>query len=109
MSNKEYEKQCGVPMWTGGGMPAGMCDNVAYGKRPDAKTHRRWDGFEWRDDGKYTGYVIGDACPRHGGPTLKEVSHKGDPCIHCGTLHYDVAPGPCPILLKKYEQPITRG
>ena len=22
--------------------------------------------------------------------------HFGDPCIHCGTPHDDVAPGPCP-------------
>ena len=62
------------------------------------KTHRRWDGYEYRDDGRYAGYVPGAACPKHGGPTLAEVSHQGDPCKFCGTAHDDVAPGPCPAL-----------
>ncbi|ABR91896.1 Hypothetical protein mma_2223 [Janthinobacterium sp. Marseille] len=58
---------CSVPMFSGG-CPAGFCDRPAYGFRPEMKTHRRWDGFEWRDDGKYTGYVPGLACVAHGGP-----------------------------------------
>lgn len=58
---------CSVPMWSGGS-PDGFCDKPAYGFRPEGKTHRRWDGFEWRDDGKYAGYVPGLACPCHGGP-----------------------------------------
>lgn len=61
---------CSVPMW-GGGSPAGFCDRPAYGLRPDMPTHRRWDGFEWRDDGKYAGYVPGLACECHGGPSSR--------------------------------------
>ena len=26
----------------------------------------------------------------------KETAHFGDPCVHCGQAHDDVAPGPCP-------------
>jgi hypothetical protein len=25
-----------------------------------------------------------------------KLTHFGDPCIHCGTPHDEVAPGPCP-------------
>jgi hypothetical protein len=61
--------KCSVPMWMGGG-PAGFCDQPAFGERSDAPTHRRWDGYEWRDDGRYPGYVPALACPQHGGPQL---------------------------------------
>lgn len=61
--------KCSVPMW-GGGTPAGFCDCPAFGERPQAVTHRRYDGFEWRDDGRYAGFVPGLACPMHGGPKL---------------------------------------
>ena len=93
----EKVMKCSVPMWMNG-CPAGTCDNEAYGYRPPGKTHVRWDGYECRDDGRYPGYVSGPACPKHGGPTLAEVSHQGDPCKFCGTAHDDVAPGPCPAL-----------
>lgn len=62
--------RCSVPMF-GMGVPAGFCDRPAFGERPHMQTHRRWDGFEWRDDGKYTGYVPGLACARHGGPDTR--------------------------------------
>lgn len=65
----EVAGKCSVPMWTAG-CPDGFCDQAAYGKRPQAPTHRRWDGFEYRDDGLYTGYVPGLACPMHGGPKV---------------------------------------
>lgn len=90
--------KCSVPMWQGG-CPAGTCDNEAYGYRPQGKTHTRWDGHQYRDDGRYPGYVPGLACPAHGGPTLPEVAHKGDPCEFCGTPHDDVQPGPCAALV----------
>jgi hypothetical protein len=61
--------RCSVPMWKGG-IPDGFCDQPAFGERPAAKVHRRWDGFEYRDDGRYTGFVPGLACPAHGGPRL---------------------------------------
>ena len=59
--------KCSVPMWCCG-LPAGFCDNEAYGERPQGKTIRRWDGFEYREDGLYADYVPGLACPIHGGP-----------------------------------------
>jgi hypothetical protein len=69
--NELGEGCCSVPMWWGMGMAAGFCDRPAYGKRPEGRTHTRWDGFEWRDDGLYTGYVPGLACPIHGGPIVR--------------------------------------
>jgi hypothetical protein len=59
--------KCSVPMWSGGG-DAGFCDNDAFGKRPDGKTIVRWDGYVYRNDGRYAEYVPGLACPSHGGP-----------------------------------------
>lgn len=89
--------KCSVPMWIDG-CPAGTCGAEAYGHRPPGKTHRRWDGIEWRDDGRYAGYVPGVACAVHGGPTLADVAHQGDPCKFCGTAQADVEVGPCPAL-----------
>lgn len=68
--NEEGVGRCSVPMWAGG-LPADFCDRPAYGFRPEMPTHRRWDGFEWRDDGKYPGYVPALACPCHGGPNSR--------------------------------------
>jgi hypothetical protein len=62
--------RCSVPMWMGGS-PCGFCDKPAFGERPDAVTHTRWDGFEWRDDLLYAGYVPGLACAAHGGPKTR--------------------------------------
>ena len=62
--------RCSVPMLMGGG-PAGFCDEPAFGERPDAVTHSRWDGFEWREDGLYSGFVPGLACVKHGGPKTR--------------------------------------
>lgn len=61
--------KCSVPMWCVG-VPAGFCDEPAFGERPPGTSYRRWDGFEYRDDGLYAGYVPGLACPKHGGPKL---------------------------------------
>ena len=64
------EGKCSVPMWSGV-CPAGFCDRPAYGVRPEGRTHRRWDGYEYRDDGRYAGYVPALACPMHGGPSVR--------------------------------------
>lgn len=64
--------KCSVPMWSGG-CPAGFCDADAFGFRPEGKTHLRWDNYQYRDDGKYAGYVPGLACPAHGGPRKEEA------------------------------------
>lgn len=74
--NDEGTGRCSVPMWQCG-YPAGFCDRPAYGHRPEAPVHRRWDGFEWRDDGRYAGYVPGLACVQHGGPDSR-VFMDGD-------------------------------
>jgi hypothetical protein len=60
--------KCSVPMWNPA--PAGFCDQPAFGPRPAGKTHTRWDGYEYREDGRYAGYVPALACPAHGGPSL---------------------------------------
>jgi serine protease inhibitor ecotin len=65
--DSEGKGKCSVPMWRGG-VPDGFCDEIAYGKRPEGKTLQRWDGYEYRLDGLYSGYVPGLACPMHGGP-----------------------------------------
>ena len=91
--------KCSVPMWMNG-CPAGFCDNPAYGERPDGKTWRNaHTGELHRYDGKYNGYVPGLACHVHGGPELKELAHKGDPCEFCNVPHNDVLPGPCRALV----------
>lgn len=59
---------CSVPMWMNG-LPSGFCDNPAYGKRPPCKEYRNaWTRELIREDGRYSGYVPGLACPGHGGP-----------------------------------------
>lgn len=68
--NEEGVGKCSVPMWSGG-LPSDFCDRDAYGERPAGKTFTRWDGHEFRLDGKYAGYVPALACPAHGGPTAR--------------------------------------
>lgn len=45
--------KCSRPMWWGNGLPAGFCDEPAYGPADHKKTDL---------------YVPFLACPRHGGP-----------------------------------------
>ena len=59
--------KCSVPMWCEG-MPAGFCDQPAYGLYVSGKTFRANTGEVVRFDGKYNGYVPALACPGHGGP-----------------------------------------
>ncbi len=69
--NELGEGKCSVPMWMDG-MPAGFCDQPAYGKPPPCKMYR--DGYTGelrRMDGRYNGYVPGLACPGHGGPEVR--------------------------------------
>jgi hypothetical protein len=55
-------------MWMGG-CPAGLCGEPAYGERPVCREWRNaWTGEMIREDGRYSGYVPGLACPIHGGP-----------------------------------------
>jgi hypothetical protein len=72
--------KCQKAMWYGWGGPAGVCGEQAYG--PASKDSE----YPW----------LMQACPAHGGPRPKDVAHEGDPCVHCGTGHDDVEPGPCP-------------
>jgi len=72
--------KCSVPMWMGG-LPAGFCDNEAYGKPIPCKRYRdAYTGQLERIDGKYSGYVPALACPNHGGPLKKEALHL---CAFC--------------------------
>lgn len=75
------EGKCSVPMWMGG-CPSGFCDKPAYGKQLPSPVYRdAWTGERFRQDGKYTGLVMGLACPGHGGPA--EPNHFMD-CNTCG-------------------------
>ena len=61
--------KCSVPMWCGG-MPAGFCDNPAYGFPPKNREysinpHTR---ERYYFDRLYGGIVPALACPGHGGP-----------------------------------------
>ncbi len=92
--------KCSVPTWRMG-RPAGFCDAPAYGERPPGKTYRNvYTGEIMRLDGRYSGHVPGLACEAHGGPPPR---HFGDPCVHCGTPHDEVQPGPCPARPKPTE------
>ncbi len=91
--NESGEGKCSVPMWMDG-VPAGFCDEPAYGEPTKSNTYRDYYGEIVRVDGKYSGYVPFFACPGHGGPKVR--GHFGDPCKYCGTPHDDVKPGACP-------------
>lgn len=90
--------KCSVPMWCNG-LPAGFCDEPAYGTYiPGQRFRDAYTGELRRIDGKYSGYVPALACSNHGGPECRvtaENAHQGDPCVRCGTPHDDVQPGPC--------------
>ena len=64
--------KCSVPMCIGG-LPAGFCDNPAYGEPLPYKTFRLHNGEIKRFDGGYCGYVPGLACPAHGGPKSNRI------------------------------------
>ena len=63
--------KCSVPMWMDG-MPAGFCDEPAYGKPVKCVMYRDNRGRLKRIDGRYDGYVPALACPAHGGPRFKD-------------------------------------
>ena len=73
--------KCSVPMWCGG-LPAGFCDNKAYGERPKGKMYRDCTGEMQRFDGRYSGYVSALACPIHGGPEKKQALNLCTYCIN---------------------------
>lgn len=83
--------KCSVPMWVNG-VPAGFCDNDAFGERPDCETFRDRYGNIIRWDGKYSGYVPGLACPYHGGPECPGI--EIEPGVFSGC---DQSSGDCPV------------
>ena len=65
------EGRCSVPMWCMG-LPAGFCDEPAYGTRPECRMWRDvHSGEMMREDLRYSGYVPHLACPMHGGPRVR--------------------------------------
>lgn len=87
--------KCSVPMWRMV-IPAGFCNEPAYGRPPQKGSSNYWDRGDFI-------YVPGLACPGHGGPKAKDVAHKGDPCTYCGVAHDDVPIGPCVAKVEKYN------
>lgn len=64
-------------MWCNG-MPAGFCDEPAYGNYIPGKTYRNaWSGERQRIDGRYAGYVPALACKHHGGPDTPNPALAG--------------------------------
>lgn len=64
--------KCSVPMWCHG-LPAGFCDQPAYGNYVPGESYRDARGNVFRLDSKYIGYVPALACPAHGGPLAPQV------------------------------------
>jgi hypothetical protein len=86
------EGKCSVPMWSGG-CPDGFCDRPAYGEPPPGKTIRRWDGYEYREDGRYAGYVPALACVAHGGPKVRTYMDGNAWCaVHPGFINLQESP-----------------
>lgn len=69
--------KCSVPMWVNG-CPAGFCDKPAFGRYIDGPRFPNGN----RVDGKYAGFVPGDACPSHGGPPCPGIEIK--PGVYSG-------------------------
>ena len=84
--------KCSVPMWRNG-VPAGFCDNDAFGFRPKPKKviNSRTHLIEFDHEGRYAGYVPGLACPAHGGP--KCPGFEIEPGVFSGC---DQSGGDCP-------------
>jgi hypothetical protein len=56
-----------------------------------------------RVDNGFDDHGTGPSCPTckaFGQFTYRVSSHLGDPCIHCGSPHDEVAVGPCPMSLR---------
>lgn len=65
---------CSKPMWSGYGMPAGFCDEPAYG--PQEKDQLRSGEYirgQWSPS-----YVPFLACYRHGGPKAPVTNAAGE-------------------------------
>ncbi len=73
--------KCSVPMWCNG-MPAGFCDEPAYGKQePEQRRYGEWS-YAWRK--WFGGYCTGLACHAHGGP----LAPPKPSCPECGRVHF---------------------
>lgn len=109
--------KCSVPMWSCG-TPDGFCDKPAYSHpptgKPENKVRRRWDGFEWRDDGRYPGYVPALACHSHGGEVSRAFK---DGNMYCAVMadFINIQESPCgfgeteEIARKNLVQEINKG
>lgn len=62
--------KCSVPMWMGG-LPAGFCDEPAYGPQEEDQTrYGKWYD-NWQPRKWFPGYCSGLACYAHGGPAAE--------------------------------------
>lgn len=71
-------------------MPAGFCDEDAFGERPHSpRVYHGPKNAYVRDDGKYDGYVPGLACPGHGGPKCPGIELGDGNFTGCNQSHGD--------------------
>lgn len=91
--NDDGYGKCSVPMWMHG-MPAGFCDERAFGFRPEPvkKRNTRTRLIEFDYEGRYDGYIPGLACSGHGGP--KCPGFEIEPGVYSGC---DQSGGDCPV------------
>ncbi len=90
--------KCSVPMWSGDGLPAGFCDEPAYGTPPPGRTLRSGDGSRYREDGLYAGYAPALACLGHGGPVGPpgvRVFKDGSAWCAVGERFVNIQESPC--------------
>ena len=76
--DEDGKGKCSVPMWQGG-VPAGFCNEIAFGEHEGRV-------------GSYSGWVPYLACYGHGGP--KCPGPEIEPGIHTGC---DQSAGDCPV------------
>lgn len=68
--------RCQKAMWSGAGMPAGLCGEASWGNNfdhPRATNTKVWNFAHGREFNRWYGLVL--ACPRHGGPLESGLHH----------------------------------
>ena len=89
--NEQGEGKCSMPLWIKG-VPAGFCDDPAYGKQTP-RTYRDANGEVKQFDWKYNGVVPALACGLHGGPEFRTFKDGDKWCaVMCDFENLQVSP-----------------